>query len=104
MPFVFVGPEPGNEKTVGQGVTFLAHGVSNVIGFPGPIPVPQPRPKEGAAPDEYERGSNEVADFFAGDGLFAKVGARIYTEPYPKLAAQTIRLLIRRQRLGLGWR
>ncbi|OIQ62684.1 Carbon monoxide dehydrogenase 1 [Moorella thermoacetica] len=104
MPFVFVGPEPGNEKTVGQGVTFLAHGISNVIGFPGPIPVPLPRPVAGAAPDEYDRGSNPVADFFAGDGLYEKVGARIYTEPYPKLAAQTIRMLIRRQRLALGWK
>ncbi len=105
MPFMFVGPEPGNEKTVGQGVTFLAHGVSNLVGFPAPIPVPLPVPKEGArSNDEMDRGSNDVADFFAGDGLYEKVGARVYTEPYPKLAAQTIRMHIRRKRLGLGWK
>jgi len=104
MPFLFVGPEPGNEKTVGQGVSFLAHGVSNVIGFPAPIPVPLPRKSETAvADDDLERGSNEIADFFAGEGLQAKVGAKVYTEPYPELAAQTARLHIRRKRQALGW-
>ncbi|MBO8169859.1 MAG: anaerobic carbon-monoxide dehydrogenase catalytic subunit [Thermoanaerobacteraceae bacterium] len=105
MPFMFVGPEPGNEKTVGQGVSFLAHGVSNLVGFPAPIPVPLPKPKKGArSNDEMERGSNDIADFFAGDGLYTKVGARVYTEPYPTLAAQTIRMHIRRKRLNLGWK
>jgi carbon-monoxide dehydrogenase catalytic subunit len=103
MPYLFVGPEPGNEKTVGQGVSFLAHGISNVIGFPAPIPVPLPRKAEGAATDDMDRGSNEIADFFAGEGLREKVGAKVYTEPYPELAAQTARLHIRRKRQALGW-
>lgn len=104
MPYVFVGPEPGNEKTVGQGVTFLAHGISNVIGFPAPMPVPLPYRPEGAqAIDELERGSSEVVDFFAGEGLKAKVGAKVFTEPYPQLAAQAARLHIHRQRRALGW-
>ncbi|MHB1125569.1 MAG: anaerobic carbon-monoxide dehydrogenase catalytic subunit [Bacillota bacterium] len=104
MPFLFVGPEPGNEKTVGQGVTFLAHGISNVIGFPAPIPIPIPRPKEDAVmADDLDRGSNDVVDFFAGEGLYNKVGAKVFTEPYPELAAQTARMHIRRKRLALGW-
>ncbi len=104
MPFVFAGPEPGNEKTVGQGVTFLAHGISNVIGFPAPVPVPLPKLKEDArTPDDLERGSNDIADFFAGEGLYEKVGAKVFTEPYPKLAAQTIKMLIHRKRKALGW-
>lgn len=103
MPYIFVSPEPGNEKTVGQGVTFLLHGVSNVIGFPAPVPVPLPRKVEGGAEDDLERGSNEIADFFAGDGLRVKVGAKVYTEPYPELAAQTARMHIRRKRQELGW-
>jgi len=104
MPYLFVGPEPGNEKTVGQGISFLAHGVSNVIGFPAPIPVPLPRKIEGAAADDdLERGSNEIADFFAGEGLREKVGAKVYTEPYPELAAQTARMHIKRKRQALGW-
>ena len=104
MPFVFVGPEPGNEKTVGQGVSFLAHGVSNVIGFPAPIPIPVPRLKENAlGSDDLERGSNDIVDFFAGDGLQSKIGAKVFTEPYPKLAAQTIKMIIHRKRKNLNW-
>lgn len=105
MPYLFVGPEPGNEKTVGQGVTFLAHGISNITGFPAPIPVPLPYRAPGdAAIDQLERGSNAIADFFAGDGLHQLVGARVYTEPYPELAAQAARLHIWRQRRALGWK
>lgn len=104
MPFIFVGPEPGNEKTVGQGVSFLAHGISNCIGYPAPIPVPIPKPKENAQThDDLDRGSNDIVDFFAGEGLYEKVGAKVYTEPYPKLAAQTIRMHIHRKRKDLGW-
>lgn len=104
MPFIFVGPEPGNEKTVGQGVTFLAHGISNLVGFPAPIPVPVPKLKEGAVSgDDLERGGNDIVDFFAGEGLNQKVGAKVFTEPYPQLAAQTIRMHIHRRRKALGW-
>jgi carbon-monoxide dehydrogenase catalytic subunit len=107
MPYLFVGAEPGNEKTVGQGVSFLAHGISNVSGFPGPIPVPIPQKAENSLKgDDMERGSNDIADFFAGMGgedLFGKVGAKVYTEPYPELAAQTGRLHIKRKRQQLGW-
>ncbi|MBS4026296.1 MAG: anaerobic carbon-monoxide dehydrogenase catalytic subunit [Clostridia bacterium] len=105
MPFMFVGPEPGNEKTIGQGVTFLSHGISNLVGFPAPIPVPIPKRVEGGEDWEMDRGSNDIADFFAGDyGVLPKLGAKIYTEPNPQLAAQTIRLHIKRKRLALGWK
>ncbi|MFZ3173187.1 MAG: anaerobic carbon-monoxide dehydrogenase catalytic subunit [Carboxydocellales bacterium] len=103
MPFMFVGPEPGNEKTVGQGLSFLTHGVSNLVGFPAPVPVPVPRPKEDN-PEEMDRGSNDIVDFLAGDdGVLKLLGGKIYTEPYPKLAAQTIKMHIQRKRKGLGW-
>ncbi|MDA8234592.1 MAG: carbon monoxide dehydrogenase, partial [Clostridia bacterium] len=103
MPFMFVGPEPGNEKTVGQGLSFLTHGVSNLVGFPAPVPVPVPKPKEDN-PSELDRGSNDIVDFLAGDeGVWKLLGAKIYTEPYPKLAAQTIKMHIHRKRKGLGW-
>lgn len=103
MPFMFVGPEPGNEKTVGQGLSFLVHGVSNLVGFPAPVPVPVPKPKEDN-PEELERGSNDIVDFLAGDeGVFKLLGAKIYTEPYPKMAAQTIKMHIHRKRKALGW-
>ncbi|HEX3045649.1 MAG TPA: anaerobic carbon-monoxide dehydrogenase catalytic subunit [Bacillota bacterium] len=103
LPFMFVGPEPGNEKTTGQGLSFLMHGVSNLVGFPAPIPVPIPKLKEGASDGEMERVSNNIADYFGGDGALAELGAKVYTEPYPELAAQTIKMDIKRKRNGLGW-
>ncbi|MDP4094712.1 MAG: anaerobic carbon-monoxide dehydrogenase catalytic subunit [Bacillota bacterium] len=103
MPFMFVGPEPGNEKTVGQGLSFLMHGVSNLVGFPAPIPVPIPKPKEGAVDGEMDRGSNNIADYFGGNGALEELGAKIYTEPYPEAAAQIIKMHIKRKRNGLGW-
>lgn len=103
LPFIFVGPEPGNEKTTGQGLSFLLHGVSNLVGFPAPIPVPNPKLKEGATDGEMERGSNDIADYFGGDGALRELGAKIYTEPYPELAAQTIKMHIKRKRNDLGW-
>lgn len=104
MPFMFVGPEPGNEKTVGQGLSFLMHGVSNLVGFPAPIPVPSPKPVEGSADGAMDRGSNNIADYFAGNGALEELGAKIYTEPYPELAAQTIKMHIKRKRNNLGWK
>lgn len=104
MPFMFVGPEPGNEKTVGQGLSFLMHGVSNLVGFPAPIPVPSPKPAEGAVDGAMNRGSNNIADYFAGNGALEELGAKIYTEPYPELAAQTIKMHIKRKRNNLGWK
>ncbi len=99
LPFLFSGPEPGNEKSIGQGVTFLALGVSVHQGFPGPIPVPIPIAREGSdCLDDYDRGGNDVADFFA-EGIHDLLGSRVYSEPYPNLAAKLIQMHIRRKRL-----
>lgn len=104
LPLCFSGPEPGNEKTLGQAVTFLTLGISVHQGFPGPIPVPIPMPAANARHlDDYVRGGNEVADFFA-EKLLDLLGARVFSEPYPELAAKTIQMHIHRQRLSLKWR
>ncbi|UCC16106.1 MAG: hypothetical protein JSU58_06940, partial [Dehalococcoidales bacterium] len=104
MPFAFSGPEPGNEKTLGQGVTFLTLGISVHQGFPGPIPVPLPVPAADAkGADDLVRGLNEVADFFA-EGILEILGSRVFSEPYPDLAAKVLQMHIHRQRLALGWR
>ncbi|GBE15112.1 carbon monoxide dehydrogenase 1 [bacterium BMS3Abin14] len=105
MPFMFIGPEPGNEKTLGQGVTFLVHGISNTIGFPGHIPQPTVKPSSDN-PEELERCSNDVADFFSQDGLINRFGAKVFTEPEPVLAAQIVKMHLHRKRLELrnqGW-
>lgn len=104
MPFCFSGPEPGSEKTLGQAVTFLTLGISVHQGFPGPIPVPISAPAADAKfLDDYERKGDDVADFFA-ETLNDLLGARVYSEPYPDLAAKTIQMHIHRKRLALGWR
>lgn len=87
MPFMFVGPEPGNEKTIGQGLSFLMHGVSNLVGFPAPIPKGTP-----------------VAEYFGGNGALDELGAKIFTQPDPELAAQIIIKHIEGKRDLLQWR
>lgn len=104
LPFCHSGPAPGSEKNIGQGVTFLLHGVSVHQGFPAGIPVPLPRPVKGSRfHDELEMDMSNVARFFALEAPEI-LGARVYSEPYPNLAAKTIQMHLHRQRLGLGWK
>lgn len=104
MPFMFIGPEPGNEKTVGQGATFLCHGISNLVGFPAPIPVAVPEAKKDARyNDELEANVNDIVEFFGGETLQRKIGAKVFTEIYPNIAAQTVKMHIHRKRKALGW-
>ncbi len=103
MPYCHSGPAPGSEKNIGQGLTFLLHGVSVHQGFPGGIPVPVHRPVENRRyHDELKLEMSNVARFFA-EGAFKKLGARVYGEPYPNMAAKTIQMHLHRQRLALGW-
>ena len=102
MPFFYVGAEPGNEKALGMGMAFFAHGISVLAGYPVPVPVPLPVHVEGGDIDDYVRPRNEIADFF-GDEARQVIGAKIYVEPYPDLAAGTIDMEFRRKRLALGW-
>lgn len=104
MPFCHSGPAPGSEKNIGQGLTFLLHGVSVHQGFAGGIPVPLPRPaKDRQYADEMELDASSVARYFA-EGAYEKLGARVYLEPYPNLAAKTMQMHLHRQRLSMGWK
>jgi carbon-monoxide dehydrogenase catalytic subunit len=67
-----------------------------------PTPVPVPLPVEGGDIDDYVRPPNPIADFF-GDEVPQMIGARLYSEPYPKLAAGAIDMDLRRKRLALDW-
>jgi len=103
LPFMFVGPEPGNEKAIGQGLSFLLHGVSNCVGFPAPIPIPRPFPGKSSAKDNVISESSPIAEYFGGDGALKELGAKVYTRPDPQLAAQTIIMHIKEKRIALGW-
>lgn len=102
MPFMFVGPEPGNEKTVGQGLSFLMHGVSVLVGFPGPIPLLDSKQLEKNS--DTDKTSNNVARYFSGNEAIEELGARMYTEPNPELAAQKIIKIIEQKRANLKWK
>lgn len=103
LPVCHSGPAPGSEKNIGQGLSFLLHGVSVHQGFPGGIPVPIPQPAESPQyVDDWQLQPGDVARFFAQEA-FELLGARIYVEPYPELAAKTIQMHLHRQRLQLGW-
>ncbi len=102
LPLFYVGAEPGNEKAVGMGMAFLAHGVSVLAGYPLPVPVPTARPTEGGALDDLVRVANPVADFFA-SGVAELLHARIVVEPIPELAAGAIQADFKRKRQAQGW-
>jgi len=104
MPFMFVGPEPGNEKSVGQGATFLCHGISNLIGFPAPLPVILPEQKDQSGQLRWMGADkNPIIDFFNDSGLNEKVGAKVYTRTDPEIAVKTIMAHLRQKRKALGW-
>ncbi len=94
----------GAKKNLGQGLSFLLHGVSVHQGFPGGIPVPMPSPVENQKyADDYQLVVNDVARFFAVDAL-EELGAKVMVEPYPDLAAKAIQMHLHLKRIGLGWR
>ena len=102
LPFFYVGAEPGNEKALGMAVAFLAHGVTVLTGYPIPIPVRRLVPIPGGAADDLAVESHPVADFFAEEAREV-LGARIYVESDPELAAGWIDAEWARKRRVLGW-
>lgn len=102
LPFYYVGAEPGNEKALGMAVSFLAHGVNVLTGYPIPIPVRRTVHVPGGAADDYVVESHALADFFAEESRDL-LGARIYVEPDPTLAAGWIDADWARKRRKLGW-
>lgn len=116
MPFVLSGPELANEKTMGQMIGVLAHGVSTVVGFSPQLPIPAVEPGTGLA---LPADANPVALFFAGaagagaaiagsqqplaQGLADLVGSRLLVQPDPEKAARLIVELIDDKRERLEW-
>lgn len=100
MPFVLSGPELANEKTMGQMMAVLAHGISTVVGFSPQLPVPETLP---GTVDAREPLSNPVAEFFSGRGLEELVGSRLFVQPEPAEAAKLIVEVLETKRDALGW-
>lgn len=101
MPFALSGPELANEKTMGQMIGVLAHGVSTVVGYSPQLPLPAIEPGTGLA---LPADSNPIAEFFSGDGLHDLLGSRLFVQPDPEKAARIIVELLDRKRDGLEWR
>jgi anaerobic carbon-monoxide dehydrogenase catalytic subunit len=102
MPFVLSGPELANEKTMGQTMAVIAHGVTAVVGLTPQLPIPAMGPTlkdgEGSLADR-----NSMVDFFCDEGLPALVGARLLIQPDPEQAVAVILAEIDRKREALGW-
>lgn len=87
MPFVASGPEFVNEKTVGQMLAVLAHGISVQVGLTPQLPIPALGPTLEA--DDIEN-RNPMTDFFCEEGLPAMFGSRLIAEPDAAEAAKAI--------------
>jgi carbon-monoxide dehydrogenase catalytic subunit len=104
MPFAVSGPELAHEKTMGQTMAVLAHGVTVVVGLTPALPIPTIGPTREAAEAGVAPGHNPIADFFEEeDGLQSLVGARLLVRPEPASAAEAILGEIDGKRQGLGW-
>jgi len=100
MPFAVSGPEFANEKTMGQMMAVLAHGLTTVVGLTPSLPIPMTADEGNAT---YVPGGEAVADFFEGDGLHSLVGARLFVRPDPLDAVRTIVEQIDGKRAALEW-
>ncbi len=97
MPFVVSAPELSHEKTMGQMMAVLAHGLTTVVGLTPSLPIPAIGPTiDPADADAVNR--NPIVDLFSGDGLYEMVGSRLIVEPDPAQAARRIVALIDEKR------
>lgn len=103
MPFVVSGPELANEKTMGQLLAVLAHGISAVVGLSPQLPIPPigPNGEDGGADESVS--TNPIAEFFSGDGMADMLGSRLYVQPDPHEAAQAILRVLDAKREAMGW-
>lgn len=96
MPFVLSGPELANEKTIGQLLAVLAHGVTCVVGLTPQLPI-----SSACTEAEEDTAMNPIEEFFSGEGLMSMLGARLHVQPNPQEAAQTILRVLNEKRQSL---
>ncbi|HEY3317988.1 MAG TPA: anaerobic carbon-monoxide dehydrogenase catalytic subunit [Coriobacteriia bacterium] len=99
MPFAVSGPELAHEKTIGQLLMVLAHGVTAAVGLSPNLPIPSLGPTL-----EAEGGAgNAMTDFFCDDGLPSLLGSRLIVEPDPARAAEALAATVESKRRARGW-
>lgn len=103
MPFVLSGPELANEKTMGQMIAVLAHGITTVVGLTPQLPIPAVGPSPDSSGGDTLANRNSMVDFFSGDGLVSLLGARLVVQPDPEEAAQSILAVLDEKRRALEW-
>jgi carbon-monoxide dehydrogenase catalytic subunit len=110
MPFAISGAEFANEKTMGQMLGALAHGLSVVVGQPPQLPLATSDAAAvcagGCSGDDggAEAGHETVlAAFLQGAGLRDLFGANVLVQPDPTRAGATIVAELDRKRAALGW-
>ncbi len=103
MPFALSGPELANEKTMGQTMAVIAHGVTAIVGLTPQLPIPARGPTPEGADAGSQPNRNSMVDFFCDEGLPAMLGARLLIEPDPEKAARAIVAEIDCKREALGW-
>jgi carbon-monoxide dehydrogenase catalytic subunit len=103
MPFAVSGPELANEKTMGQMVAVLAHGLTTVVGLTPSLPIPPMGPTLDTVRDGSGADRNAMVDFFRDEGLPSMVGARLVVQPDPELAAAQIVAVLDGKRESLRW-
>ena len=86
MPYMVVCPEPGNEKSIGIGLSFLCHGVSGILGIAVPT-------KSDGSPTEL----------FGDYHLVDMLGAVLYAETDPGRASSLTLKHLREKRDISGW-
>lgn len=98
MPFAVCGPEFANEKTAGQMMAVLAHGIAVAVGASPNLPIPRT-----GSTDDIPDDALELFRFFAGEGLRQMTGGTLIVEPDPVEAARSVIAEIDSRRAGLGW-
>jgi carbon-monoxide dehydrogenase catalytic subunit len=90
MPFAVSGPELANEKTMGQMMAVLAHGITTVVGLTPALPIPAVGPQSDSEQPGAAAERDPIVEMLCGDGLYSMVGSRLVVEPDPATAATLI--------------
>ncbi len=108
MPFAVCGAELANEKTMGQGLAVLAHGISVFVGSSPQLPLPEECGAEEPAGETPtipgSAADNPLAEFFCYGGLESMLSSRLVVRSDPAESASGILSHIDAKRIALEQR